>query len=1234
MNNPLLHINPGDDWKPNATWIKYINEVIRAHLEKPADDNATPEQSDAISIYNDRAEPFEEFAIVGIGEPTIPPSDTSDVFKTSVVFNSTPPAHGSPFAVLQAPANMGSIAEAVITGETWVLVDVQNEAHGYAAPADGDYEQLTSQASPGPAKILWKEDGTGQVWAFVRLQAVSSGIITLTFGTDPAQNDLWVNATSGGTILEVPDASTTARGVITTGLQELTGDKVLVDSSFKVASAAVSPFPVYVQIATDLPSFTNTFGVCPGVKIANSATVGRGIATYQYGLGPALDFQWIATDNPLSYLWASGDPFTTVFNNGGFIYGAPTLQVVIEKADGSGTGITYPGAWFKLGDGFEVAAGLVIKPPGSSIGVYGGGPGPTITPSLTKRALSNPNPLVVNGSFFSTTAGNNVPTFTTLSAVGTCATSPTPTATTISIQFTGGSNAYPTTTGTLRMTLAVSSVTTGGSTDIAVALVVPDPTVTTTTTAISSTTPTITITGTGFDDSAPGANLVTFTTRGAAGVVIAATTTSLTVQFTTAPTSTGSLDAKVNSFGGDSNTTQVADVTTTSTHGPVVTYNGTSLISTTTTSIFVAGAYFDPVAANNSITFTPAGSGTVSFSASTGGVLTVTGITGLTAGPLYAVVTTNGLTSGAPVQVATVSPPPTVTENLTRKLSSYPGLDFGIVKTFQFFGTGFATGSSSVVTLNSTPLTTSSTPLAASGSGTTSITVTSDGTQMSAGPLMASVAVSGGPSSNTAQVADVVDVTITPATTAITTSTPTLRIDGANFDPVGITRVRFSVSAGSTPQEVIATYVDPSGSFLIATFNTYADAPCDLFAQISCHEGYSGDTPVKVAVVGGVGPTVTPSTTVIAPDAATMTVSGTGFSATAIDNTIALSSGTAHVTASTTTSLTISFDTPPSDGALLGVVTVSGVDSGAPAQIAKMATTAVGSGAITMGPMTIAGVGTFVAVATGGGAIMMGPMEVAGSGTFTAPVFTGDGAITMGAMTVAGTGTFTAPVFTGSGAIAMGPMEVAGTGTFTSGDDGPWTFSATDDWVVPADADYEIIALAPGGLGGAAYTLDPFNGGGGGGGGAVAIATVALTTGDTLTVSVPSSGDEANCFVTSLADGLLVSAAFGHNGLSADDTTPGAGGQGGQIGDCTGDTSYAGGDGADGVTGMTDDPSNNGGGGGSASDSAGGSNASGTSGGTAPSGTYVNGTPGSDGQAAAGGGGGPASGYVYIRKIP
>src|SRR5262249_49075712 len=138
---------------------------------------------------------------------------------------------------------------------------------------------------------------------------------------------------------------------------------------------------------------------------------------------------------------------------------------------------------------------------------------------------------------------------------------------------------------------------------------------------------------------------------GAAGMVTAASTTQLTVTFTTQPSSLGVLNATVTVTGtGTTGPTQVATVVA----APTVTMNTSSLAITATTTV-IGGSGFSPPLANESVASNLGAVGGVT--AATTPQLTVTFSPSPTSvGNLTAVVTANGGSSGAAVQVATVVP--------------------------------------------------------------------------------------------------------------------------------------------------------------------------------------------------------------------------------------------------------------------------------------------------------------------------------------------------------------------------------------------------------------------------------------------------------------------------------------------------------------------------------------------------------------------------------------------------
>jgi hypothetical protein len=259
---------------------------------------------------------------------------------------------------------------------------------------------------------------------------------------------------------------------------------------------------------------------------------------------------------------------------------------------------------------------------------------PTVTPNTANRAINAPT-IIIAGTNFSATPANNTIVFN-LGAAGTI-TAATPTQLTVS--FT----TPPSTTGPLTANVTVFGGSSGAT---QVATIVPAPTVTLNTADRAINAPTIVINGTNFS-ATPANNTVAFN-LGATGSVTAATATQLTVTFSAQPGATGPLTANVTTFGGSSGATQVATIV----GAPTVTMNTTNIAQNAPT-IVIGGTNFSATPANNTVVFNLGAAGTVTGSTAT--QLTVTFTTPpSTTGPLTAVVTSNGGSSGAPVQVATV----------------------------------------------------------------------------------------------------------------------------------------------------------------------------------------------------------------------------------------------------------------------------------------------------------------------------------------------------------------------------------------------------------------------------------------------------------------------------------------------------------------------------------------------------------------------------------------------------
>jgi hypothetical protein len=265
-----------------------------------------------------------------------------------------------------------------------------------------------------------------------------------------------------------------------------------------------------------------------------------------------------------------------------------------------------------------------------------------VTENTSKRAITAPI-LIINGVGFDPTAAGNTVALN-LDAVGEV-TAATMTSLTVKL------STRPTSTGPL--TAVVTSYGAPSGAPVQVATVVDAPTVSAHSAQMARTAPSLAVTGSGFDPTAAG-NRVDFN-LGAVGTVTAATATQLTVTLSAQPNATGPLTAVVNSFGGSSGAAvQVATVV----DAPSVNASS-ALLARTAPTIVIKGTFFDPTPAGNRVDFNLGAVGTVTAATTT--QLTVTLSTQPTSnGPLTAVVTALGGSSGAAVQVGTVVDPPIV----------------------------------------------------------------------------------------------------------------------------------------------------------------------------------------------------------------------------------------------------------------------------------------------------------------------------------------------------------------------------------------------------------------------------------------------------------------------------------------------------------------------------------------------------------------------------------------------
>jgi len=543
---------------------------------------------------------------------------------------------------------------------------------------------------------------------------------------------------------------------------------------------------------------------------------------------------------------------------------------------------------------------------------------PTVTQSEADLSQSATT-VTIRGRGFDPTASGNTVAFN-LGARGTVIQS---TAVSLTVRFT----TKPTSLGSL--TAVVTSYGGASGSPVQVANVLAAAVVTPSTANLSQTATTFTIAGTNFDPAVPG-DTVTFS-LGAKGIITQATTTSLTVQFTTRPTSLGSLTAVVKCYGGDSGTPAGKPVQVATVVAAATVTKSTAKLAIDAPTITITGSSFDTTAAGNTVTFNDGAAGTVTAVNASGTQLTVTFTTQpQSLGVLTAIVTCYGGKSGAPVQVAKVVAAPTVTVS-TGDLSQS-------ATTVSIRGTGFdPTAAGNTVAFN----------LGAAGTVTqvnalgTQLTVTLTVTPTSLGSLTAIVTSYGGASGAPVQVANVVAAAVvTPSAANQSSADPILVIDGSGFDPIAL-RNTVALNLGAIGRVTLAT-----ASRLTVQLTTLPTSVGSLTAVVTSYGGASGTpagTPVQVATVVS-PPSITQNTADLSEGAGSITITGTNFySADPSKNKVEFNLGAKGlVTRATSTSLTVRFIEQPQVGELTAVVISDGIVStvdgsrGVPVQVATV----------------------------------------------------------------------------------------------------------------------------------------------------------------------------------------------------------------------------------------------------------------------------------------------------------
>ncbi len=178
MDGELFPLKPGQrlDGIPHKAWNAFVEAARytkgqRQSLGRSATRDVP--QTGIVRVKNCSGEDRDRFDVLGIDEVFPQPSDNPSAFKAGPVLHGVTPnkeKHCGRFVILLEPVKSDGIVSACIAGLTVARINIEEDEDWIQSAdiADGEASELKAKVQ-GSAKILWREEGSGTVWAVVRL---------------------------------------------------------------------------------------------------------------------------------------------------------------------------------------------------------------------------------------------------------------------------------------------------------------------------------------------------------------------------------------------------------------------------------------------------------------------------------------------------------------------------------------------------------------------------------------------------------------------------------------------------------------------------------------------------------------------------------------------------------------------------------------------------------------------------------------------------------------------------------------------------------------------------------------------------------------------------------------------------------------------------------------------------------------------------------------------------------
>lgn len=199
MAGDLSNVSRGDPMRISAsTWNSVLEATRRSKASTFEEGRGGPRggvDGSRVLVRNLSGADVPRFGVLAIAGVAIEPDANLAEFQNHPVLDGVTPFGGlRTFLIAQDPIPEGGIGFGVASGVSVSMVHVDGEAdaEAYAFATMGSTTQRLTAVESGAAEILWREPGTGEKWAVVRLgntptDAVA-GVVTLGIVIAPSSN--------------------------------------------------------------------------------------------------------------------------------------------------------------------------------------------------------------------------------------------------------------------------------------------------------------------------------------------------------------------------------------------------------------------------------------------------------------------------------------------------------------------------------------------------------------------------------------------------------------------------------------------------------------------------------------------------------------------------------------------------------------------------------------------------------------------------------------------------------------------------------------------------------------------------------------------------------------------------------------------------------------------------------------------------------------------------------------